>query len=181
MYLSPSHRDPFGVMLRVVIHIIGIEVVIMDYTKLDERSIFEQNKKLSEKFNSFKKLINELKNRKLPPEIINKINQDIDLINSISGSNKVLLKQIKLSESRILNMIEKEVKLVPKNHYRNMWLALGMSLFGVPMGVALGTSLGNMAFLGIGIPIGMTLGIAIGIAKDNEAKKNGNQLDIEII
>jgi hypothetical protein len=153
----------------------------MDYMKLDERSIFIENEKLSEKFNSFKKLINELKNRKIPPEIITKINQDIDIINSISGSPKVLLKQIRLSESKILNMIEKEVKLVPKNHYRNMWLALGMSVLGVPIGVALGTSLGNMAFLGIGLPIGMVIGIAIGTGKDNEAKKNGNQLDIEIM
>ncbi|MBT8222071.1 MAG: hypothetical protein KJN96_02760 [Eudoraea sp.] len=59
-------------------------------------------------------------------------------------------------------------------------MALGMAVFGVPMGVAFGAALDNMAFLGIGIPIGMAIGIAIGTAMDEQAKKEGRQLDIDL-
>ena len=66
-------------------------------------------------------------------------------------------------------MIEKELKLVTKHHYRTTWLAVGMAAFGIPFGVAFGASLGNMAFLGIGIPIGMVVGMAIGSNMDKKA------------
>ena len=77
-------------------------------------------------------------------------------------------------------MIEKEEKLVPKNAYRTRWMAIGMSVFGVPIGMAFGASLGNMAFLAIGIPLGMAIGIAIGAGMDKKALEEGRQLDIEI-
>ncbi len=84
------------------------------------------------------------------------------------------------AELRILKLIEKEQKLVPKNTYRNRWMAIGMSVFGVPIGVAFGASLGNMAFLAIGIPIGMAIGIGLGTGMDKKALEEGRQLDIEI-
>jgi hypothetical protein len=93
---------------------------------------------------------------------------------------KDLSRQVKKSQTGILQMIEKEMKLVPKNRYRNMWLALGMASFGVPLGVVFGLSLGNMAFLGIGLPIGMGIGIAVGTALDKKAADSGNQLDLYI-
>ena len=81
-------------------------------------------------------------------------------------------------EFRILKLIEKEQKLVPKNIYRNRWLAIGMSAFGIPFGVAFGISLGNMAFLAIGLPLGMAIGIAVGTDLDKKALKNGKQIDV---
>ena len=83
-------------------------------------------------------------------------------------------------EFRILKLIEKEQKLVPKNIYRNRWLAIGMSAFGIPFRVAFGISLGNMAFLAIGLPLGMAIGIAIGAGMDKKAFEEGRQLDLEI-
>ena len=77
-------------------------------------------------------------------------------------------------------MVEKELKLVTKNHYRNTWLAIGMTAFGIPLGIAFGGSLGNMAFIGIGMPIGMAIGIAVGTEMDKKASENGKQLDLEI-
>ncbi len=81
-------------------------------------------------------------------------------------------------------MIEKELKLVTKNHYRNTWLALGMAAFGIPLGVAFGTSLGNIAFIGIGLPNGLPNGLAVGIAvgtgMDKKAFEEGKQMDLEI-
>lgn len=70
-------------------------------------------------------------------------------------------------------MIEKELHLVTKNHYRNTWFILGMLI-----GVALGSA--NTSLLAVGIPLGFTIGIAIGTSKDKKAKDNGLQLDIEI-
>jgi hypothetical protein len=40
--------------------------------------------------------------------------------------------------------------------------------------------LDNYAFIGIGLPIGMSIGMAIGAGKDNQAKKEGRQLDIDL-
>ena len=93
---------------------------------------------------------------------------------------KELRKQIKNTQSGIIKLIEKEHKLVTKNHYRNTWLVVGMAVFGIPLGVAFGASLGNMAFLGIGLPIGMAIGSAVGTAMDKKAFEEGRQIDLEI-
>jgi hypothetical protein len=122
----------------------------------------------------------ELRTKELPNETINSINDGIDQINSVSESEKVLRRQINKTQSRIIKLIEKEHKLVTKNHYRNTWLAVGMAAFGIPLGVAFGASLGNMAFLGIGLPIGMAIGIAVGTGMDKKAFEEGRQIDLEI-
>jgi hypothetical protein len=116
----------------------------------------------------------------LPEVIVETINQDIDNLNSFSGSGDELRKLITKKQTGILKVLEKELKLVPKNHYRNLWMVLGMSVFGIPMGVAFGASLGNMAFLGIGLPIGMVIGIAMGTGMDKKAHNEGRQIDMEI-
>ena len=128
----------------------------------------------------FDNLLQVLKTRELPDEIVAYINNEVNLINATTASDKALAKQLSTSQSGILKLLEKELKLVTKNHYRNLWLALGMGSFGLPLGVVFGLSLGNMAFLGIGLPIGMALGVALGTSMDNKAEKNGTQLDIEI-
>ena len=152
----------------------------MDIKELDIKPNIEQDKKLTNKYVYFEKLIDELKRREMPSEIMNSINQNIEDINSFSGSNKDLRKQIRKSQSNILKLIEKELKLVPKNLYRTRWMAIGMSVFGVPLGMAFGASLDNMAFLGIGIPIGMVIGMAIGAGMDKKAFEEGRQIDLEI-
>jgi len=134
---------------------------------------------LSESFSKFAKLTEELKKHSLPAELIESVNREIQIVNLFSGSDKDLLKQLKTSRASILKMLEKDLKLVPKNYYRNRWLALGMSTFGMPLGVVFGLSLGNMAFLGIGLPIGMGIGIAVGTAQDKKAAESGKQLDLE--
>jgi hypothetical protein len=152
----------------------------MEIKDLIKRPIVEQDKKLKKSYSIFENLVDELKKKKIPEEIVNPINQDIEEINSFSGSNKDLRKRISKSQSNILKLIEKELKLVPKNLYRQRWLAIGMSAFGIPLGVAFGASLGNMAFLGIGIPIGMVIGMAVGAGMDKKAFEEGRQLELEI-
>jgi len=82
------------------------------------------------------------------------INKDIEDLNSISCSGDELRKLVRTKQTSIIKILENELKVVTKNYYRNLWLAIGMAAFGVPIGVAIGTSLGNMAFMGIGFPIG---------------------------
>lgn len=152
----------------------------MELKKLIEKSNIDQDKKLKVKFDYFAELINELDNRDLPSEIVNSININIEEVNSFIGENKALKKQIKKSQYSIMKLIEKELKIVPKNLYRTRWMAIGMSVFGIPMGAAFGASLGNMAYLGIGIPIGMAIGIAVGTNMDKRAFEEGKQLNLEV-
>jgi hypothetical protein len=150
--------------------------------KLHELKNLSDNEdfKLNEIYALFTKLLSELEKRELPDEIVISINKDIDEINSVTNSGNELRKQIKQRLQRIIKLLEKNLKLVPKNYYRNMWMVLGMSVFGVPMGVAFGASLGNMGYLAIGLPIGLAIGIGVGDGMDKKALKEGRQLDIEI-
>ena len=152
----------------------------MEIKELTKRPSIGQNKKLICTYDKYDKLLTELKKKELPKEIVNSINTGIDQINSVSGSEKELRKQIRKTQSSILKLIEKELKLVPKNHYRNTWMAIGMAVFGVPLGAAFGTSQGNMGLIGIGIPIGMVIGMAVGSSMDKKAFEAGRQLDMEI-
>lgn len=150
----------------------------MELIELTKRSDFSPNEKLAKKTNNYNHLIYELGKRQLPKNIIEAVNTETGLINNFSGSEKDYAKTLAKSQTNILKLIEKELKLVVKNHYRNLWLPLGMSAFGIPFGVVFGISLGNMAFLGLGLPIGMAMGIAVGSGLDNKAAKEGRQLDV---
>ena len=105
---------------------------------------------------------------------------EIEKINEVSDLDKKLIKQIRSSQTSIIRLLEKQLKLVPINYYRTTWLALGMTAFVIPLGVAYGSITGNMAFIGIGLPIGMALGIAVGTGMDKKAMKEGRQLDIKV-
>lgn len=78
----------------------------------------------------------------------------------------------------MLSHLETRHGLVAPGHYRNRWMALGIAVFGVPLGVVFGLSLDNMAFVGIGLPIGLSIGIAVGTAMDGKVRQEGRQLAI---
>lgn len=139
-----------------------------------------EDRKLNEIYSQFTKLFIELEKRELPYEIVISINNHIDEINSMTLIGKEFRKQIKQRLQRIIKLLEKDLKLVPINYYRNIWMAAGMAVFGIPMGALFGTALGNMAFIGIGLPIGLAIGLAFGDGMDKKALKEGRQLDIEI-
>jgi hypothetical protein len=152
----------------------------MEIKELKKRLSIAENKKLMSVFTQFNELLKELKTKELSDPLIMSINTKIDDINLISDSEKELRKQIRKSQSSILQLLEKELKLVTKNHYRNTWLALGMATFGIPIGVIFGAILGNMGLMGIGLPIGMAIGIAVGTKMDKKAFEEGRQIDLEI-
>ncbi|WP_297335063.1 hypothetical protein [Algoriphagus sp.] len=152
----------------------------MKIKELKKRTGPDQNEKLMKAFVQFDNLLGELKKKDLSEDTVLLINQGVDQINSFSESEKELIKRIAKIQTGILSQVEKIHKVVVKNHYRNLWMALGMASFGLPLGVAFGMSLGNMAFLGIGLPIGMAIGIAVGSGMDKKASEEGRQIDLEI-
>lgn len=136
--------------------------------------------KLGKTFQQFDALLKELRKRALPANVIETINRGIGEINSSALTGTGLRKEIKKHQSSILKMLEKELKLVTKNHYRTLWMILGMSAFGIPIGVFIGSLKNNMGLLGIGLPIGMAIGLGVGAMLDKKAMKKDRQLDVEI-
>ena len=136
----------------------------MEIQELHKRSDLDQNVKLKKKFLQFDMLINELKEKKVPDGLVNFINAHIKKLNEISGSGSSLKTQLKKSQYQILKKVEKELKLVVKNH----------------IGSVIGTGSGNMSMLALGLPLGMAIGMAYGTSLDKKAKEQGKQLDLEI-
>lgn len=152
----------------------------MSIKELSNRQNFSTDNKLNKIYSQFGELLNELRKRELPENIEKSVNDYIDQINSSTLTAIQLTKFIKQKQTSILKQIEKELKIVPKNYYRNMWILFGFTAFGLPIGVALSLSLGNIGLLGIGLPIGMAIGLAIGSSLDKKALTDGRQLNIEI-
>lgn len=138
-----------------------------------------QKSRLNKRVLKFQNLIQALSNHEISESVLQSINIEIDKVNH-AQSESVLAQQLQKSYRNILKTAEKELNLVAKDHYRNMWMALGMTVFGIPFGVAFGAALNNYAFIGIGLPIGFAIGIAIGSKKDKEAQEQGRQLNIEV-
>jgi len=152
----------------------------MELKKLQVKPGYNNDKKLLLKLATFQQLITELEKRALPLSLQDSINLDIEEINTFTGTEKELIKLLDKKQVRIVQQVEKECKLVPKNHYRKLWLVLGMSAFGLPLGVVFGLSMGNIGLMAIGLPIGMGIGVAVGTAMDNKARAAGKQLEVEL-
>ena len=150
----------------------------MKLTDLKPRPAIKNNTKLNNKYLQFEEFIAALKHKDLSNNVITTLNGLLEELNRVSDTE--LKKELRKKQASIIKILEKEEKIVPKNYYRNLWLALGMSVFGIPMGVIFGVLFENMAFLGIGLPIGMAIGIAVGTQMDKKAFEEGRQLDVEL-
>ena len=151
----------------------------MEIIELDEKDNIVENAKLKRIYLQFKELLKELRKRELPQNIVESINLEIE--DSTSHADKNLKKIFKQKQTKIIKLLEKELKVVPKNYYRNLWTAMGIAVIGLPLGVLLGIIItNNSAYLGGGVSIGMVIGIGIGFEKDKKASKEGRQIDIEI-
>lgn len=137
----------------------------------------EQSKKLAKALNRIRALIQELNSRKLPEYIVNQINEYVDSIDSYEGSPKKLARFINQLTAKMLELLKKELNIVPKNYYQNLWMAIGIGAFGVPIGIIWFAILDNPAFISIGLPLGLPIGIAIGAMIDKKAAKEGRQLE----
>jgi hypothetical protein len=148
--------------------------------KLIERQNISENLNASNAYQQLGKLLNALEVKELPTETVDLINNEIEELNSISEIDKYFVKAIKKKENNVIKLIEKKHKIVPRNYYRKLWMILGMSAFGIPMGLVFGLSIGNFGMLGIGLPIGMAIGVGVGSSMDKKAFNQGRQLDFEV-
>lgn len=137
--------------------------------------------RLSQLYSQFDTLLSELRKKEVPDSIIQTINNEVGEINtSNSLTTNDLRKVIKKKQTTILKLIEKDLKLVPKSYYRTLWLALGMTAFGIPLGVLAGILLGKSGLFAIGLPIGVAIGVTVGTLMDKTAAKENRQLNLEI-
>ncbi len=139
-----------------------------------------ESNKTKKKYHKLLDLLSQLKQRELTSETRQAVNEIIENYNKESRANNKLSKLINKTRNGILSVVEKKMKLIPRNAMMIRWMSIGMAGLGIPMGVAYGAALGNMAFMGVGIAMGMSIGVAIGIGLDNKAKKEGRQLDIDL-
>lgn len=146
---------------------------------LRSRPDFNKDTKFNEATKKLNKLLTLLSEKSVPNDLIIKINSDIEALNSSDLSVQDLSNDIIKERDNIITVIQKELNLVTKNHYRNIWLIIGMTIFGVPLGLLLGVSVGNIGLLGVGLPIGLGIGILVGTAMDKKALNEGRQLNIE--
>ena len=152
----------------------------MNLIELKERQDITDDIKLYGVYIQFVELLKELEKKELTHEIIESINHDLEELNSTSFTNNELRKSITQNQAKIIRLVEKECKIVPKNYYRKLWVAQGMTVFGLPIGIAFGLGIGNIGLLALGLPIGMLIGIAVGSGMDKKAFEEGRQLNIEI-
>lgn len=132
----------------------------------------------------FQQYIRELQKRELPGIIITSVNAAIEEINEIPSTEKNLGWKIKKHQKKIVRLVEKELKIVPRNYYQNLWLVYGMAFVGLPLGFLFTALLGNFGLLTFGLGTGMALGLAIGVSLgrrlDKKALDEGRQLDAEL-
>lgn len=140
----------------------------------------EQRKRLVKRLSRLEALVNELNTREIPDETTAKINLEVDKVNSSINNTKYYMRQLRKALWNMLKVLEKDIKVTPKNFYRNRWMAIGISVFGVSFGTAFGASLGNMSYISIGIPLGMVFGMVIGASMDKKALESGRQLKFEV-
>lgn len=147
---------------------------------LIERQNISDNLKVSNAYQQLGKLLNALEEKRLSTETVDLINNEIVQLNSISVIDKIFLKTIKENENRIVELVEKRHKIISKNFYKKLWMVLGMSAFGIPIGVTFSLSIGNYGLLAIGIGVGMAVGVGVGSSMDKKAFDEGRQLNIEL-
>jgi hypothetical protein len=152
----------------------------MNITELHNRPNLSGDNKLQRIYEQLGMLIKAINNKELPVDTARNINQHVAVVNASALNGADLGKVVKQQQTAILKLLEKEHKIVAKNHYRNMWMLLGFTAFGLPIGTSLGLSIGNIGLIGVGLPIGMAIGAAVGSSMDKKAFNEGRQLDIEI-
>ncbi|MCZ4408363.1 hypothetical protein O3Q51_06055 [Cryomorphaceae bacterium 1068] len=150
----------------------------MSLISLSPLAVSDPEKGLKTAYDRFVEVLSAIENKDLKPETIDEINKNTALVNEVEDSKK-LKSQLQKKRYNILQVLEKKEKLVAKNHYRNLWMALGMVIFGLPIGMAIAGGAGNMGMFAIGLPIGIPFGMAVGTQKDKKAAEEGRQLAIE--
>ena len=152
----------------------------MELQQPKQRAEFARNKIYQNAYNNYVKLIQEISRHNPGVNLSNKLNELTGGIDTDSAPVKKVIRQYRSTQNKVARLVEQDLKLVPRGYYRNLWMVLGMSAFGIPMGVVFGMLLDNIAFIGVGMPFGMMIGIALGESMDQKAAAEGRQLDVSL-
>lgn len=136
------------------------------------------NKRMIAVHRQMQRLIAALEKKETPQAIIDEVDVKVANLNAFSGTEKEYIRETSKAFSYLLRLLQEKRNWVPRDFYRGQWMALGMSVFGMPLGVALGVALDNMAFMATFLPIGMVIGMAIGAGMDKKAEAEGRVLDL---
>jgi hypothetical protein len=151
----------------------------MEILEPRERTDISEDQKLSKVYAEFGLLVKAIRKKQLTPTLISALNGNIERVNASTVGGKELMKLVSTSQKEMIKQMEKEMKIVPRNHFSKLWMVVDMSAFGLPFGVVFGLGLKNMGLLGLGLPIGMGIGLALGASLDKKAADEGRQLDFE--
>lgn len=138
-----------------------------------------QNQKLSKAYDKMEQLIVALNAKELSEAHVKIVREDLNSIDSFAGSDKELIILLNKAYKTIMAYINKELKLVKKFHYQNLWMIYGIFagiLFATVFDNFLGTSIWNSTAMGVSM--GLLFGLLAGRNRDYTAKKEGLQLDI---
>lgn len=149
-------------------------------TTLINRQFPSENSRPARLYKQFGELLIAIREKMLPDDTILLIDQEVVQLNSIDDDQPHLIKALKIGQQRILRLLADKHKIFPMQHFRNQWMILGMSSFGIPLGVAVGLMIKNLSLLGAGIPIGMVIGMSVGKKLDQKTLYEGRQLNIEL-
>lgn len=147
--------------------------------QLAERNNLDQVKGLNKCYQKYQNLIEELNDRAIPEDLMDQVNEEVTMLDGIQEVGKPLHKQLKKSYTKVLKLLREEINLISKNHHRNTWMVLGMSVFGIPIGMGIASAVDNFGLFAAFMPVGMAIGIAIGSQMDKRAEQEGRQLDVE--
>jgi hypothetical protein len=136
------------------------------------------NKRLNIAHQQMSRLISALEKREVPQEIMDEINTRIASLNAFTGDEKTATRNLTTTYNSLLRLLQEKLNWVPRDYHRNQWMALGLSVFGLPLGTALGLAMDNIALMGAFLPIGMVIGMSVGSGMDKKAAEEGRVLDI---
>jgi len=140
----------------------------------------ENDLKLRTAINNFTVLIDEIKVKAIPEEVCYKINSQIDFMNTLVNSDESKIKKkLEITYHKILLILRRDLGIVPENYYRNLYLALGMSVFGLPIGALIAFLSGNYSFLAIGMLFGLSIGVLVGAKKDKIADEENKVIKVQ--
>lgn len=150
----------------------------MNLLRLNKRSEIEGNPRLNHFYQKLERLMDVLQNKVLPPDVVFEINSLIEKVNALPDGDNRLKDMVRNTYLVIIKIVEKKCKIFPKNHYRNLWMAVGMAFFGIPIGLVFDMVNGRAGMLAIGLPVGLAIGMSYGNKKDKKALEEGRQMDV---
>lgn len=136
------------------------------------------DKKPAKAIDKLNALIMALNKKEMPDDLTDHINKEIKRINQLLENEMIKAKEINKVYQKILKLVREKTGFVPKNYYKNLWMVLGLAVFGAPLGIVFSMIIrGDAALMGIYIGLGLPLGLVIGGGLDKKAAREGKQLD----